>query len=155
MTIPVLTGVDSLTDLLTMTPEELQNLTVGSRTLLIYIEDRGVDCTTGDPPGVVRLWDDKMTMVIYRNPNYDIAFYRVNGRHIHTTPFWMLVGPFEPGQLIDEHETIGGTLRLYYLHDDYFQMNWYGPDGVLALEIPFTYPEPCVDGAPGAPRVCE
>ncbi len=155
VTIPVLEGEINFDDLRELTPEDLQNLPIGERTLIIYIEDRGVDCTTGDPHGVVRLWDDKMTMVIYRNANYDLAFYRVNGRHIHTTPFWMLVGPFEAGQLVDEHETIGGTLRLYYLEADWFQVNWYGPDGTLALQIPFTYPQPCVDGPPGAPRVCQ
>ncbi len=156
VTIPVLVGgVSSFADLLRMGPDDWRALQFEERTFVIRVEDRGIDCATGDPYGVVRLWDDRVTMVIYRNANYDLAFYRTNGRHIHTTPFWMLVGPFEQGQLIDEHETIGGTLRLYYLHDDYFQMNWIGPDGALALEIPFTYPEPCVEAPPREVRVCD
>ncbi len=138
---------------------DLSGLTVNQRTIRLEIHDRGVNCVTGDAPGVVRLWDDKHTLVIFRDPNYDVSFYFTNGRPIHTTPYWMLIGPFEAGQLIDEHRTIGGTLRLYYLHDNYFQANWYGPDGALALQIPFTYPQPCPpangdDESPGAPRIC-
>ncbi len=156
VTVPVLVGgVSSFADLFNMGPGGFSSLQFEDRTLVIAVRDSGINCATGDPYGVVRLWDDRVTMVIYRNVNYDMAFYFPNGRHVHTTPFWMLVGPFEANQLIDEHETIGGTLRLYYLYDGFFQMNWYGPDGSLALEIPFTYPEPCVDAPPREARVCD
>lgn len=156
VTVPILVGgASSLADLLSLGPGGLSSLQFEERTLVIAVVDRGIDCATGDPYGVVRLWDDRVTMVIYRNVNYDVAYYFPNELYIHTTPFWMLVGPFEANQLLDEHETIGGTLRLYYLHDDFFQMNWYGPDGSLALEIPFTYPEPCVDAPPREARVCD
>ena len=155
--IPTFEGADFSSlpeDLADITLDDVLDLQTGSTTMRVFVEDRGVDCTTGDALGAVRLWDDKMTMVIYRNPNYDMAFYWPNGRILHTTPYWKLLGPFEPGQLIDEHEILAGTLRLFAAEDGAFLANWYGPDGGLALSIPFTYPEPCVDAPPGAPRVC-
>jgi hypothetical protein len=156
VSIPVLSGgFDSFADLFEMSEDELENLEYTDVQLLIRVVDRGVDCRTGDPLGVERLWDDKVTMVIFRDANYDVSFYWPNGRHIHTTPFWMLVGPYEPGQFIDEELTIGGDLRLYYRSANMFEARWYGPDGTLALVIPFTYPEPCDDTEPGYPRICD
>ena len=147
-------GVDSVEQLYVIPAAQVQALQANDTMVRVFIEDRGVDCRTGDPYNVERLWDDKMTMVIYRDANYDISFYRTNGDHIHTTAYWMLIGPFTSGQVIDEYETLGGTLKLVYLHDDYFQMEWYAPDGSMALGIPFTYPESCAAGPVGDPRVC-
>jgi hypothetical protein len=156
--VPTFEGADFSSlpdDLAAITLDDVLDLQTGSTRMTVLVHDRGVDCLTGDPPDVVRLWDDKLTMVIYRNANYDMAFYWPNGRILHTTPHWKLLGPFEPGQLIDEHEILAGTLRLFAAGEDgTFLANWYGPEGGLALSIRFTYPEPCVDAPRSAPRVC-
>ena len=120
VTIPTFEDADfsSLpSDLADVSIDTVLDLQTGSTTVSVFIEDRGIDCTTGDALGAVRLWDDRLTMVIYRNANYDLAFYWPNGRILHTTPYWKLLGPFEPGQEIDSHEILAGTLRLVYAGD--------------------------------------
>ena len=157
VTIPTFADADFSSlpaDLAAVSIDAVLGLQTGSTSVNVFIEDRGIDCATGDALGAVRLWDDRLTMVIYRNANYDLAFYWPNGRILHTTPYWKLLGPFEPGQEIDSHEILAGTLRLVYAGDGFFRADWYGPDDGLALSIPFTYPEPCVDAPPNAPRVC-
>lgn len=156
--IPTFQGADFSSlpeDLSEISLEDLLDLQTGSETLVVRVEDRGVNCVTGDRPGVERLWDDKVTAVIFRDPNYDVSFYWPNGFHIHTTPYWKMLGTYQPGQMIDEHEILAGTLRLIFLGEGYYRMDWHGPDGGLALSIPFTYPVPCVQTEPGAPRVCD
>jgi hypothetical protein len=159
LTVPEIEGVENLADLLALTRDELMDRELRQQTIHIHIVDRGVDCVTGDHYGVVRLWDDKFTMVIFRDVNYDVTFFWPDANPIGRTPWMNMVGPFEPGQQLDEHELLSGTLRLYYLHDNVFQANWYDPAGGLVLEIPFTYPDPCPSVAesedPGVPRICD
>ncbi len=156
--VPTFEGADFSSlpdDLNEITLDDLLDLQTGSETLVVRVEDRGVNCATGDGPGVERLWDDKLTAVIFRDANYDVSFYWPNGFHIHTTPYWKMLGNYRPGQMIDEHEILAGTLRLIFLGRGYYRMDWHGPDGGLALSIPFTYPIPCAQTQTGAPRVCD